>query len=266
MGAASRSSAWSTSRAVRTRRPMGWGSPAPPAAVDRARGGARGALHLADEPRGLEASRGRAGRLRLLGHGEPGDAARAARERGGGRRRGAGCRPGVRAVGVLRLYAAAVPADPRARRLPASRGRARARPDGGGAAPAVSVGRDEAGGAGHGRQDASRAVRVLPRPAVRRELPHGARSGVDRARCGGGVHQGRRAGARYPDRMSPRPRPERRSNQPLRDVLDELLTHTRDVSRRSKTMTPAELEYAEQRLEWLADEVWRVATGGQARP
>ncbi|HYT72356.1 MAG TPA: hypothetical protein VEK78_13310 [Gemmatimonadales bacterium] len=66
--------------------------------------------------------------------------------------------------------------------------------------------------------------------------------------------------------MSPRPRAERRSNHPLRDVLDELLAHTRDLSRRGKTMTPAELEYAEQRLEWLADEVWRVATGGQARP
>jgi hypothetical protein len=65
--------------------------------------------------------------------------------------------------------------------------------------------------------------------------------------------------------MSPRPRTERRSNHPLRDVLDELLAHTRDLSRRSKTMTPVELEYAEQRLEWLADEVWRVATGGQAR-
>jgi hypothetical protein len=26
-------------------------------------------------------------------------------------------------------------------------------------------------------------------------------------------------------------------------------------------MTPAELDYSEQRLEWLADEVWRVATG-----
>jgi hypothetical protein len=26
-------------------------------------------------------------------------------------------------------------------------------------------------------------------------------------------------------------------------------------------MSPAELDYAQQRLEWLADEVWRVATG-----
>lgn len=62
--------------------------------------------------------------------------------------------------------------------------------------------------------------------------------------------------------MSPRTRAERRHNRPLREVLDELLTLTRDIARRAKAMTPAELDYAEQRLEWLADEVWRVATGG----
>jgi hypothetical protein len=64
--------------------------------------------------------------------------------------------------------------------------------------------------------------------------------------------------------VSPRGRkapPERRANRPLREVLDELLSHTRDVARRAKAMTPAELDYAQQRLEWLADEVWRVATG-----
>jgi hypothetical protein len=61
--------------------------------------------------------------------------------------------------------------------------------------------------------------------------------------------------------MSPRPRAERRNNRPLREALDDLLTHTRDIVRRAKTMTAAELDYAQQRLEWLADEVWRVATG-----
>jgi hypothetical protein len=66
--------------------------------------------------------------------------------------------------------------------------------------------------------------------------------------------------------MSPRPRAERRRNQPLREVLDDLLTHTRAIVRRAKDMTPAELDYAQQRLEWLADEVWRVATGGAAPP
>ncbi len=62
--------------------------------------------------------------------------------------------------------------------------------------------------------------------------------------------------------MSPRPKAERRSNRPLREVLDDLLAHTREIARRVKEMTPAEFDYAQQRLEWLADEVWRVATGG----
>lgn len=62
------------------------------------------------------------------------------------------------------------------------------------------------------------------------------------------------------------PPPERRHNRPLREVLDELLSHTREISRRAKSMTPAELDYAQQRLEWLADEVWRVATGEAAPP
>ena len=62
--------------------------------------------------------------------------------------------------------------------------------------------------------------------------------------------------------MSPRKSmQERRSNRPLREVLDDLLEHTRTIVREAKTMTPQELEYAQQRLEWLADEVWRVATG-----
>jgi len=59
---------------------------------------------------------------------------------------------------------------------------------------------------------------------------------------------------------------ERRSNRPLREVLDELITHTRDISRRAREMKPEELDYAQQRLEWLADEVWRVATGQETSP
>jgi len=64
----------------------------------------------------------------------------------------------------------------------------------------------------------------------------------------------------------PVPHPERRVNRPLREVLDELLGHAREIARRAKTMTPAELDYAQQRLEWLADEVWRVATGEATPP
>jgi len=60
--------------------------------------------------------------------------------------------------------------------------------------------------------------------------------------------------------------PERRRNRPLREVLDELLSHAREIARRAKAMTPAELDYAQQRLEWLADEVWRVATGEAPPP
>lgn len=67
--------------------------------------------------------------------------------------------------------------------------------------------------------------------------------------------------------MSPRKSiQERRSNRPLREVLDDLLEHTRTIVREAKTMTPQELEYAQQRLEWLADEVWRVATGQEGGP
>jgi len=63
--------------------------------------------------------------------------------------------------------------------------------------------------------------------------------------------------------VSPKPQVERRHNRPLREVLDELLQHTRDIARRAKEMTPQELEYSQQRLEWLADEVWRVAMGSE---
>ena len=74
-----------------------------------------------------------------------------------------------------------------------------------------------------------------------------------RARVG---RTGRDGGARAAE--------ERRSNRPLREVLDDLLGHTREIARRAKAMTPAELDYAQQRLEWLADEVWRLATGEAA--
>ena len=54
--------------------------------------------------------------------------------------------------------------------------------------------------------------------------------------------------------------PERRLNRELREVLDELVEHVRYVARNVKTMSQQDLEYAEERLEWLADEVWRAAT------
>lgn len=62
--------------------------------------------------------------------------------------------------------------------------------------------------------------------------------------------------------MTPKPRTERRENRPLREVLDELLQHAREIAGRSGSMSASELDYAQQRLQWLADEVWRAATGG----
>ena len=59
--------------------------------------------------------------------------------------------------------------------------------------------------------------------------------------------------------------PERRRNRELREVLDELVEHVRYVARNVGTLGRQDLEYAEERLEWLADEVWRTATGGTER-
>jgi hypothetical protein len=66
--------------------------------------------------------------------------------------------------------------------------------------------------------------------------------------------------------MTPRGSSERRRNYTLREILEELVAHARDVASRAKSMTPEELESAQERLEWLADEVWRVATEQQPPP
>jgi hypothetical protein len=52
---------------------------------------------------------------------------------------------------------------------------------------------------------------------------------------------------------------ERRRNLALRETLDELVQHVRVVARTLDTMSPPEVAYAQERLEWLADEVWRIA-------
>lgn len=57
-----------------------------------------------------------------------------------------------------------------------------------------------------------------------------------------------------------RPDQERRTNRELRELLDELIEHVRYVARNVETMSRQDLEYAEERLEWLADEVWRAVT------
>ena len=54
--------------------------------------------------------------------------------------------------------------------------------------------------------------------------------------------------------------PERRRNPDLRDLLDEMLALVRHLSHRAAALPPTELEYARQRLEWLADEIWANLT------
>lgn len=56
---------------------------------------------------------------------------------------------------------------------------------------------------------------------------------------------------------------ERRANHVLREVLDELIDHVRGISSRGGKLSDEEIEYAQQRLEWLADEVWQLALRGE---
>lgn len=64
-----------------------------------------------------------------------------------------------------------------------------------------------------------------------------------------------------PDASAPvPPPPERRRNPELRDLLDELIGLVRHLSTRVETLPPHEVEYARQRLEWLADEIWANLT------
>ena len=56
---------------------------------------------------------------------------------------------------------------------------------------------------------------------------------------------------------------ERRANRELREVLDDLVAHVRKVARDMQTMSQEDLDYAQERLEWLAEEVWRAALEGK---
>ena len=53
---------------------------------------------------------------------------------------------------------------------------------------------------------------------------------------------------------------ERRQNPELRELLDELLAHVRSLARGAHELSDQQRSYAQQRLEWLADEIWRVTT------
>ncbi len=50
---------------------------------------------------------------------------------------------------------------------------------------------------------------------------------------------------------------ERRRNVGLRELLEELIEHVRNVAAHAREMPQSDLEYAQDRLEWLADEIWQ---------
>lgn len=53
---------------------------------------------------------------------------------------------------------------------------------------------------------------------------------------------------------------DRRRNVVLRDLLDEVIQLARHLSGHAEGMSPADLAYARERLEWLADEIWDQST------
>ena len=58
----------------------------------------------------------------------------------------------------------------------------------------------------------------------------------------------------------PESKGERRQNVALRELLDEMIQLSRHLSNRAQSLPPNELAYARERLEWLADEIWRQVT------
>jgi glutamate dehydrogenase/leucine dehydrogenase len=56
---------------------------------------------------------------------------------------------------------------------------------------------------------------------------------------------------------------DRRERRELRELLDEMIAHVRALTREHRAMAADDLHYAQQRLEWLADEIWRSATEGK---
>ena len=66
-------------------------------------------------------------------------------------------------------------------------------------------------------------------------------------------------------RQSVKPHPERRRDSTLREMLDDLVEHVRQVVKDCRDMTSKELEYARERMAWLSDEIWhRVLEEGSA--
>ena len=59
---------------------------------------------------------------------------------------------------------------------------------------------------------------------------------------------------------------ERRANRELREVLNDLVDHVRQVARGMGAMSQEDLAHAQERLEWLAEEVWRAAVERKDAP
>ena len=63
--------------------------------------------------------------------------------------------------------------------------------------------------------------------------------------------------------VSPPSPDERRTRLALREVLDELVDHVRWLSQNLHDLSADRLDYAQDRLEWLADEVWRLTVDSE---
>jgi len=66
--------------------------------------------------------------------------------------------------------------------------------------------------------------------------------------------------------VSPTGPSERRQNQTLRELLDEMIELARHLANHAAELAPSELEYAHERMEWLASEVWDHATRDLREP
>lgn len=72
----------------------------------------------------------------------------------------------------------------------------------------------------------------------------------------------RKTTPKRPSTSAPSSDDERRTRMGLREVLNELVEHVRWLSGNLHQLSADQLDYAQDRLEWLADEVWRLTVEG----
>lgn len=72
----------------------------------------------------------------------------------------------------------------------------------------------------------------------------------------------RKKGQRHRNEPAAETADERRWNLELRTRLDEIREIARNLSRQAAEMSPDELQAQQDRIEWLADEIWRAAVYG----